>query len=90
MKIGDNLEVNHNYQAGEIVDIIIRNPHAQDVAHIQQAAIVQHPENLNKLALFSHEHYYPITEEFAIFTNEAEAQAAYKEAFGDMEGGLYG
>jgi len=80
-----------DYQPGQIVYIIIRNPHAQDVAHVQQAAIVQHPENPNELALFSHEHHYPLSDEMAIFTTEDEAEAAYQEAFGDLDNGeLYG
>lgn len=81
----------YNYGPGEIVYIIIRNPHAQDVAHVQQAAIVQNPENPNELALFAHDNYYPISEDFAIFTSEEEAEAAYQEAFGMVdEGDFYG
>ncbi|PXW82619.1 transcriptional regulator of the spore photoproduct lyase operon [Pseudogracilibacillus auburnensis] len=74
-----------NYQAGEIVYVIIRNPHAQDVAQVQQAAVVQHPENPNELALFSHENYYPFSEEFAVFKSEEEAEQAYEDAFGSTE-----
>jgi len=79
-----------NYGPGEIVYIIIRNPHAQDVAQIQQAAIVQHPEKTNELALFAHDNYYPLTEEFAIFSTEAEAEIAYQEAFGSIDGDYHG
>ncbi|WP_010093559.1 transcriptional regulator SplA domain-containing protein [Ornithinibacillus scapharcae] len=79
----------HNYGPGEIVYIIIRNPHAQDVAHVQQAAIVQNPENPNELALFAHDNYYPISDDFAIFTSEEEAEAAYQEAFGMIDEGDY-
>lgn len=88
-KLGEIMSSEPNYGPGEIVYIIIRNPHAQDVAHVQQAAIVQHPENPNKLALFSHDNYYPLTDEFAIFTSEEEAEAAYQEAFGSFENGEY-
>lgn len=56
------MDMEPNYGPGEIVYIIIRNPHAQDVAHVQQAAIVQHPENPNKLALFSHDNYYSLAD----------------------------
>ena len=80
------------YQPGDIVYVIIRNPHAQDVAQIQQAAVVQNPENPNELGLFAHENYMPLHEEFAIFTSEEEAERAYYEAFGTPEerDGLYG
>ncbi|GAB3789735.1 transcriptional regulator SplA domain-containing protein [Virgibacillus kimchii] len=79
----------HQFEPGEVVYVIIRNPHAQDVAHVQQAAIVQHPEKPNELALFSHEHYYPLTDEFAVFPTEDEAEAAYQEAFGSIEDGEF-
>src|SRR5699024_11547492 len=78
-----------NYGPGEIVYIIIRNPHAQDVAHVQQAAIVQNPEDPNKLALFAHDNYYPLTDEFAIFLTVDVAEAAYQEAFGSNDDGEY-
>ena len=38
------MNMEQNYSLGEIVYILIRNPHVQDVANIQQAAVVQHPE----------------------------------------------
>lgn len=79
----------NQYGPGEIVYIIIRNPHAQDVAHVQQAAIVQQPEDPNKLALFSHENYYPLSDDFAIYQTEAEAENAYQEAFGGFEDGEF-
>lgn len=76
---------------GEVVYIIIRNPHAQDVANVQQAAVVQNPENPNELALFIHETYYPLTDEFAVFKSETEAEQAFFDAFGSSgEGGFYG
>ncbi|MEK3890024.1 transcriptional regulator SplA domain-containing protein [Bacillus sp. FSL K6-3431] len=83
------MDMDQNYKPGEIVYIIIRNPHVQDVAHVQQAAIVQHPENPNKLALFTHDNYYPVTDELAIFTTEEEAENAYQEAFGSFENGEF-
>lgn len=81
-----------NYQPGEIVYMIIRNPHAQDVAQVQQAAVVQHPEDPSKLALFAYDTYYPLSDEFAIFSTEEEAEMAYQEAFGDLDvdGEYYG
>lgn len=81
-----------NYQPGEIVYMIIRNPHAQDVAQVQQAAVVQHPEDPSELALFAYDTYYPLSDEFAIFSTEEEAEMAYHEAFGDLDvdGEYYG
>ncbi|HEY4600652.1 MAG TPA: transcriptional regulator SplA domain-containing protein [Cerasibacillus sp.] len=84
------MDLEQNFRPGEVVYIIIRNPHAQDVAHVQQAAIVQHPEQPNKLALFSHDNYYPLTHEFAIFSTEEEAEMAYQEAFGRVDGEYHG
>lgn len=77
--------MSQSFQPGEIVYVIFRNPHAQNVAQIQQAAIVQNPENPNELGLFSHENFYPLDEEFAIFKSEEEAEQAYHEAFGSPE-----
>lgn len=73
------------FQAGEVVYMIIRNPHAQDVAQVQQAAIVENPEKPNELALFVHDNYFPLSDEFALFKSEEEAELAYKEAFGSSE-----
>ncbi|MEI3612345.1 transcriptional regulator SplA domain-containing protein [Pseudogracilibacillus sp. SO30301A] len=79
------------FQAGEIVYMIIRNPHAQDVAQVQQAAIVENPERPNELALFAHDNYFPLSDEFALFKSEEEAEEAYKEAFSSPEmDGFYG
>lgn len=83
------MNIQQNYDPGQIVYIIMRNPHAQDVAHVQQAAIVQHPENPNHLALFSHENYYALSDEFAIYKTEAEAETAYQEAFGNVDDGEF-
>lgn len=74
--------MDQSFQPGEVVYMIIRNPHVQGVAQVQQAAVVQHPDNPGKLALFAHEAYYPLTEEFALFKSEEEAEMAYRQAFG--------
>lgn len=87
------MDINQSFSAGEVVYIIIRNPHAQDVANVQQAAVIENPENPDELALFIHETYYPITEELAIYKSEEEAEQAYQEAFGvglEEEGGWFG
>ncbi|MEY2195000.1 transcriptional regulator SplA domain-containing protein [Neobacillus sp. BF23-41] len=78
-----------SYQPGQIVHIIIRNPHAQDVANIQEAAVVQNPENPDQLALFVYETYYPLTDEIAVYSSAHEAESAYQEAFGMAEMGDY-
>ncbi|MEH6955292.1 transcriptional regulator SplA domain-containing protein [Neobacillus drentensis] len=77
-----------SYQPGQIVYIIIRNPHAQDVANVQQAAVVQNPDNPEQLSLFIYETYYPLTEEVAVYSSGEEAEVAYQDAFGisEMEG----
>lgn len=74
-----------SFVPGEVVYVIIRNPHTQDVAQIQQAAVVQHPDDSDQLALFVYETYYPLTDEWAVFKTEQEAEQAYMEAFGSPE-----
>ena len=86
-KLGEMMK--QNYNPGEIVYVIIRNPHAQDVANVQQAAIVQHPEESDQLALFAHNNYYPLTDEFAIYPTEEEAEMAYQQAFGSIVDGEF-
>jgi transcriptional regulator of the spore photoproduct lyase operon len=79
------------YQPGQIVYIIIRNPHAQDVANVQEAAVVQNPDSPEQLALFLYETYYPLTDELAVYPTSNEAEFAYQEAFGELEmGDFYG
>lgn len=70
------------FSPGDIVYVIVRNPHAQSVAHVQQAAVVRHPEQPQSLALFSHETYYELSDELAVFKSESEAEQQYNEAFG--------
>ena len=84
------MNMEQNYSLGEIVYILIRNPHVQDVANIQQAAVVQHPEEPDQLALFTNENYYPLTNDFAIFSTESAAEMAYQEAYGMYDGDLNG
>ncbi|MGM8212368.1 transcriptional regulator SplA domain-containing protein [Virgibacillus sp. W0430] len=76
------MNINQSYQPGEVVYVIIRNPHAQDVANVQEAAIVAHPDDPSQMALFLYETYYPLTEELAIYKTEAEAEQAYENVFG--------
>lgn len=73
------------YQPGQIVYVIIRNPHAQDVANVQEAAVVQNPASPGELALFLYETYYPLTDEVAVFPTAIEAENAFQEAFGISE-----
>lgn len=69
------------YQPGDIVYVFYRNPHTQDVANIQEAAVVRHPEDPNQLAIFLYETYYPLTNEIAVFQSEQEAKQAYHYFF---------
>ena len=69
------------YNAGDIVYIFYRNPHIQDVANIQEAAVVKNPEIPNELALFLFETYYPLTTDFVVFASEMDAEQAYHQYF---------
>lgn len=73
--------MHYDYNAGDIVYIFYRNPHIQDVANIQEAAVVNNPENPEELALFLYETYYPLTNEMAIYANETDAEQAYRQYF---------
>ena len=79
------MAINESYQPGQIVYIIIRNPHAQDVANVQEAAVVQNPNSPDQLSLFLYETYYPLTDEIAVYPTINEAEYAYREAFGLIE-----
>ncbi|KGR77527.1 transcriptional regulator SplA domain-containing protein [Ureibacillus manganicus] len=74
---------NQSYQAGDIVYVFYRNPHTQDVANIQAAAVVNNPESSDELAVFLYENYYPITNELAMYATEEEANEAYKYYYGN-------
>lgn len=76
---GDDMQI--DYHAGDIVYIFYRNPHIQNVANIQEAAVVKNPENPGELALFLYETYYPLTNELAIYASEADAEHAYQKYF---------
>lgn len=75
-------DLNSPYKAGDIVYIFYRNPHTQDVANIQAAAVVNNPDNHNELAIFLYETYYPLTNDMAIYLTEEEANSAYEQYFG--------
>lgn len=72
------------YNVGDTVFVFYRNPHTQDVANIQEAVVVNNPDNLNELALFLYETYYPLTNEVAVYASEAEAEQAYQQFFGNF------
>jgi len=79
------MEVNPEYVSqnpGDIVYVFYRNPHTQDVANVQEAAVVNNPENPGELAIFLYETYYPLTNEMAVYTSEADAMKAYEQYFG--------
>ena len=76
-----------SYNAGDVVYVFYRNPHTQDVANIQAAAVVNNPENPSELALFLYETYYPLSNEVAVYASEEEANQAYQYYYGyDSEG----
>lgn len=72
------------YHAGDVVYVIYRNPHTQSVANVQEAAVVKNPENPEELALFLYETYYPLTDDLAVYSSEAEAEQVYNQSFGDL------
>ncbi|QJX60656.1 transcriptional regulator SplA [Niallia circulans] len=78
---------NQTYQAGDIVYVFYRNPHTQDVANIQAAAVVKNPDDSNELSLFLYENYYPLSNEVAVYATEAEAQEAYYYYYGEVSEG---
>jgi transcriptional regulator of the spore photoproduct lyase operon len=79
---------NPNYQAGDIVYVFYRNPHTQDVANIQAAAVVNNPEKADELALFLYESYYPLSNEMAVYSTEEEANEAYNYYYGNDSVGI--
>ncbi|WP_342431467.1 transcriptional regulator SplA domain-containing protein [Neobacillus sp. FSL H8-0543] len=75
---------NQSYRPGDVVYVFYRNPHTQDVANVQSAAVVNNPENPNELALFLYETYYPLSNETAVYSTAAEAEQAYDYYFGNV------
>ncbi|MBB6455398.1 transcriptional regulator of the spore photoproduct lyase operon [Salirhabdus euzebyi] len=75
------------YQAGDVVYVIYRNPHTQNVANVQEAAVVNNPDNPGELALFLYETYYPLNDQLAVYQSENEAMEDFQFYFGspDME-----
>lgn len=71
------------YKAGDIVYVLYRNPHTQNVANVQQAAVVNNPDSPNELAVFLYDTYYPLSNEMAVYPSEGEAEQAYRYYFGD-------
>ncbi|CAM4184350.1 transcriptional regulator SplA domain-containing protein [Lederbergia lenta] len=73
------------YTPGEIIYVLYRNPHTQNVANIQEAAVVNDPENPGQLAIFLYETYYPLNDEMAIYRSIGEAEAAYNYYFSSID-----
>lgn len=78
----------NGFQPGQVVYVIIRNPHVQGVANVQQAAVVMDPDSSGNLSLFVYETYYPLTGDIAIYQTATEAENAYHEAFGLFDAGM--
>ncbi|GIN93429.1 transcriptional regulator SplA [Siminovitchia terrae] len=74
-----------SYAPGDIVYVIYRNPHTQNVAMIQKAAVVNDPDHPGQLAVFLYETYYPLTDEMAVYRTADEAEAAYNYYFGAVD-----
>ncbi|MGV3489173.1 MAG: transcriptional regulator SplA domain-containing protein [Tuberibacillus sp.] len=81
--------MNEEHQAGDIVYVMFRNPHAQDVATVQAAAVVENPEEPGKLCLFVYETFYPLDEETAVFKTAEEARQAYEDVYGRVDQGEF-
>ncbi|WP_110926725.1 transcriptional regulator SplA domain-containing protein [Bacillus massiliglaciei] len=79
---------NQIYQAGDIVYVFYRNPHTQDVANVQAAAVVNSPDQADELALFLYETYYPLSDEMAVYATEEEANQAYCYYYGTESDGI--
>ncbi|MBM7703667.1 transcriptional regulator SplA domain-containing protein [Metabacillus iocasae] len=69
------------YQVGDQVFVIYRNPHTANVANIQQAEIVEHPEQPGDVALFLHESYHLLSEDDAVYPTFEEAEQMYNKIF---------
>lgn len=80
---------NTQYHLGDVVYVMYRNPHTQDVAHIQEAAVVENPQSPNEMSLFLYETYYPIDENMAVYKTKDAAEQAYSYYFGPGEEGEY-
>ncbi|KIL43050.1 hypothetical protein KR50_34530 [Jeotgalibacillus campisalis] len=66
----------------ESVFVILRNPHSQGVANVQEAFVVPHPELPDQKSLYLYDTYYPLTEDVAVYPTAFEADRAFREAFG--------
>ncbi|MCA0172520.1 MULTISPECIES: transcriptional regulator SplA domain-containing protein [Bacillaceae] len=80
-----NYDSGQGYHAGDVVYVMYRNPHTYNVANIQEAAVVNDPDQPGQLALFLYETYYPLDSDIAIYRSEAEAEQAYATYFGSIE-----
>ncbi|MFJ8099683.1 transcriptional regulator SplA domain-containing protein [Lysinibacillus sp. NPDC096212] len=69
------------YSAGDIVFIFYQHPSIQQVVNIQEAAVVNNPDNPNELGLLLFDSYYPLTNDMLIFTREMDAEQAYHQYF---------
>lgn len=75
---------NKSYRPGDVVYVLYRNPHAQDVANVQAAAVVSSPKSPDQLSLFLHDTFYELSDELAVFPSKQEAEQAYRESFGGV------
>jgi transcriptional regulator of the spore photoproduct lyase operon len=73
------------YQAGDVVYVIYRNPHTYNVVNIQEAAVVHNPDHPGELALFLYETYYPFDADIAIYQSKMAANQALSSYLISME-----
>ncbi|MGP4071291.1 transcriptional regulator SplA domain-containing protein [Piscibacillus sp. B03] len=80
------MNISENYNPGDVVYVMYRNPHTQSVAQVQEAAVAQHPNEPGQLALFLYDTYYPLDDQIAVFKSQEEANEAYDFYFGQVDG----
>lgn len=73
------------HEKGDVVYVVYRNPHTQNVAQVSRAAVVDDPEEPGQLSLFMYDTYYPLTGDLAVFDTEFAAEEAYEAAFGSPD-----
>ncbi|AKL84153.1 transcriptional regulator SplA domain-containing protein [Bacillus atrophaeus] len=73
--------MSNEFNAGDTVYVIYRNPHAANVAHIKEAEVVRHPYHEGELSLFLYETYHPLAADDAVFASYEEAEHLYNQLF---------
>ncbi|SEO00574.1 transcriptional regulator of the spore photoproduct lyase operon [Amphibacillus marinus] len=74
--------INQDYNIGDQVYVMLRNPHVQGAVNVQEAQVVAKPDYPGELALLLNEEYFPLRDDLAVFSDYYEAEIAYRDAFG--------